>query len=75
MTNVKQIVLENRGRQLAVTEVADDDWVSDAIDAGWQWLRMYQEHSVTVRDADGLEPKHRLQGPRIATITLELHDE
>lgn len=67
---MKIILTDNHTDAQVNAEVSDDNWVGNAIDCAWNWMRYHGSGSVTVRESNGDEGN-----PRIATVQLELHDE
>lgn len=67
---MKIILTDNITGNQVNGEVADDNWVGNAIEATFYWMRHRCAESVTVREYDGSNGN-----PRIATLTMEIHDE
>jgi hypothetical protein len=61
-----QIKLRTEGREDQRADVADDNWVHGAIEAAWAWCNYTGAGKVTAVDLDGA---------RIATVALTIHDE
>lgn len=63
---MKIILTNNTNGNQIDADVADADWVQHSIDCAFNWMRYHGSGSVTARESDG---------PRIATVSLEIHDE
>lgn len=59
----------DRDPQPAIVE--DENWVTAAINAAWAWCRHTASSPVTAHEANTAGKP----GPRIATVSCEIHDE